>query len=117
MAITLKAGDRLPVATFAIARADGAALGFSADDIDSITIIGRKKGAAAPAFQSEVTDFEVTDGGNRIEGEYAWGEGETDEPGQYHLEVRVIVAGVPITFPNDQHETLMIAPRLFEEGG
>ena len=113
MAIQYKTDDLLPATEFTIARSGGEALGFDTADVDSVTIIARKAGDA-PLFQVAASSWEMNAEGTAITGTYLPAEGHTAVAGNYRLEVRLVVAGKPITFPNGSHGNMSVLENLYD---
>lgn len=115
MPINYKKDDQLPGAEFTIARADGGALGFVEADVDSVTLIAREVGSSTPAFQYAIpdADWSINGGGTAIEGTYFPEAEHTADPAKFDIEIRVVVDGKPITFPNDQHGRMNVVGGLY----
>lgn len=111
---TLKAGDLEPGQSFTLSRPDDEPLGFETADVEAVWFVVRAAGSTEPIVQEEVDDWAIAD--EALTGTYSWQAGDTDEPGKYNMEVRVVLTGNrPITFPNDQHGRLEIISPLYAE--
>lgn len=107
--LNIKTGDRLPIVSFTIDRASGAALGFDTADVSTVVLIVRKRGDVAATVNAAVTSWAINGAGTQMTGTYEWAAGDTDEAGKYLVEIQVTLTdGRRATFPNDEHARLTI---------
>ena len=104
--VKMKQGDLLPALTVVLRDGNKAAVDLSA--ASAVTLRVRKENSTTLIIDSTVGIDNATGG----EVTYDWSTGDTDVEGDYLAEFEAILAGKPLTFPNDEEIDLIIRREL-----
>ena len=106
---TIKAGDRFPALATQLLDMDGNPINLELYSTAKIVIAPCVAGRRIVDMKTATMSALRTDG--KIA--YIWGEGETDKPGEYLLEVVLTtLTGVEQTVPGGWYDKVVILPRL-----
>ena len=107
----LKEGDLVPSITATLEDSAGNPIDINTA---AVTFVMREFDAPSPIIERAAANEQVGDGSDGSKGKvrYDWVAGDTDTPGGYRAEWRVLFGDGPGTIPNNRYVTVAILPML-----